>query len=75
MKDFIRLAIAALDDPNGINEAAWDVIEEKLHSQVYQIDATIVGWQANPTAQAIMNQTRSAEGRYYLPEDHGIKVD
>lgn len=52
-----EFAITVLDDENGINESAYQKLSEALrHNGCEDID----------------NMVKTAEGRYYLPEDHGL---
>lgn len=54
--DIRCLAIAVLDDPQGINEDAWNILREML------------GKENNDIIQAV----NSCENRFFLPEDHGL---
>jgi hypothetical protein len=52
-----QLAIDLLDDAQGINEAAWIDLRNSLIAA---------------GCTDISNAVSSAEGRFFLPEDHGI---
>lgn len=60
MREFI---IAALDDENGINEKAYN---ELLALQEIASDF-------NEDFSDILAAVRATDGRYYLPENHGLK--
>ena len=57
LRDFV---ITALDDQDGINEAAY----VKLQALEAAID--------NGSCGDIFNLVQATDGRYYLPEDHGL---
>ena len=60
-KQLRKTLIAILDDEHGISSVAY----EELQSLVIAIDdGGLTG--------DIFDTVKSAEGRYYLPEDHGI---
>lgn len=53
-----RLAIALLDDDNGISRQAWEILSELLDSE--------------PDNSDIFDAVRCDGERYYLPKDCGI---
>ena len=53
-----KLAILMLDDPDGINEEVYN----ELHSLL----------DTAPVNEDITNMVNATDGRFYLPEDHGI---
>ena len=57
-KNLRQFAIAVLDDPDGINEEAY----EKLAGLLLDNDGN----------EDILNMVLSTEGRFYLPEEHGL---
>jgi len=57
-KELRALAIALLDDGNGINEAGWTLLEMHLR----RIEAN-----------DIYIAVKSCEGRNWLPENHKLK--
>lgn len=52
-----KFAIRLLDDENGINEAAWIDLRDRLIERSFE---------------DITNAVEAADGRYFLPEDHGL---
>lgn len=63
-KQLRRTIIAILDDENGINSVGY----EELQSLAISLQTVAVGVGTGD----IFNVVQSAEGRYYLPEDHGL---
>lgn len=59
---FRRLAIDILDDENGISDKAYQSLQT--------LEATV----AYDSCYDIFQAVNANEGRYYLPEDHGIKA-
>lgn len=57
MKNLRALAIALLDDECGINETAYQALDALLVENGHK---------------DISNLVRSAQGRYYLPENHSL---
>ncbi len=57
------MAIALLDDPNGISEAAY--------TNLQALEATI----ANGSCNDIFLQVEAAEGRFFLSEDHDLVAE
>ncbi len=55
-KQLRALAIALLDDENGINTKAYDLLQDAL----------------GENNEDIFNAVTACEGRFFLPEDHGI---
>jgi hypothetical protein len=51
-----ELAIALLDDENGISEKAFNLLQEC----------------SGCTCGDIFHATNAADGRFFLPEDHGL---
>ena len=56
LQEFRAMAIALLDDEDGINETAFRLLDLQLG--LY--------------SQDISNAVTSTDGRFYLPEDHGL---
>ena len=57
---FRKFLITLLDDENGINKDAYFELEGLLADS------------AEHGCDDIMNMVQSADGRFYLPEDHGL---
>ena len=55
-----KLAIALLDDPDGINHQAWCILSDIL---------------ANNSCVDIIKEVTSARTRYYLNEDHSFQTE
>lgn len=55
-----KFLITLLDDENGINKDAYFSMEQLLAAY------------AEHGCEDIMNMVESADGRFYLPEDHGL---
>ena len=56
-KKIRAMIIALLDDPHGINEAAFDAIEDAIETSVIA---------------DILSMVSVQDSRYFLPEDHGL---
>lgn len=59
-KQLRKTLIAILDDEHGISANAYEELQ------------TLVGEIKGAVTSDIYLAVKSAEGRYYLPEDHGI---
>ena len=55
--------IALLDDPNGVNDAGY--------TNLQTLEATI----ANGSCNDIFDHVQASDGRFYLPEDHGLVAE
>lgn len=55
-----RALIALLDDPNGVNESGYTELQ------------SLVADLAPGSCGDIFLQVDATDGRFYLPEDHGI---
>ena len=60
MKSLRKFLIALLDDPDGINQEAYLELEAMLADT------------ANHECEDIMDMVQGCEGRYYLPDVHGL---
>ena len=66
-KQLRKTLIAILDDEHGISANAYEEL------QTLPIEKSLLANPAQPSPTAdIFDAVKSAEGRYYLPEDHGI---
>jgi len=59
-KTLRKFLITLLDDENGINKDAYFELEKLLAAN------------ADHGCDDIMNMVQAADGRFYLPEDHGL---
>lgn len=57
---FRQLAINILDDENGISDEAYQSLQT--------LEATV----ANGSCDDIFANVQACEGRYFLPEEHGL---
>lgn len=63
---FRQMLTDLLDDPEGINDVGYTSIQAAV--------ATIFSAGALDCCDDIFAACQSAKGRYYLPEDHGLKA-